>query len=29
MGELPVVEDLWEILKKATNGPISPPEGQT
>jgi CheY-like chemotaxis protein len=28
MGELPVVEDLWEILKKASGGPISPSEGQ-
>ena len=29
MGELPVVEDLWEILKKAAGGPILPPEGHT
>ena len=29
MGELPVVEDLWEILKKAASGPHSPSDGQT
>ena len=29
MGELPVVEDLWEILKKAAGGLISPSEGHT
>jgi DNA-binding NtrC family response regulator len=29
MGELPVVEDLWEILNRATGGLISPSEGHT
>jgi DNA-binding NtrC family response regulator len=29
IGELPVVEDLWEILKKAASGPHSPSDGQT
>jgi hypothetical protein len=29
VGELPVVEDLWEILKKATGGLISPAQGHT
>ena len=28
MGELPVVEDLWAILKKAAGGPESSSEGQ-
>jgi len=28
VGELPVVEDLWEILKKAAGGPESSSEGQ-
>ena len=28
MGELPVVEDLWEILKKAAGGPESSSGGQ-
>jgi CheY-like chemotaxis protein len=29
IGELPVVEDLWEILKKAASGPHSPSDGQS
>jgi DNA-binding NtrC family response regulator len=29
VGELPVVEDLWEILKKAASGPHSPADGQS
>lgn len=29
VGELPVVGDLWEILKKAASGPHSPSDGQT